>query len=71
MVTKVLTSSKNRYEKAIEKSGQRKAITTRETGFGKSAVPLSKAMQDRLNDDDYIKHCEEITAVVIPLSTQE
>ncbi len=71
MVTKVLTSSKSRYEKAIEKSGQQKAITTRETGFGKSAVPLSKAMQDRLSDDDYIRHCEEITAVVIPLSTQE
>lgn len=68
MVTKVLTSSKSRYDKAVEKQKQLNTATERENGFGKSAVPMSKSMQSRLDDENYVEHCHEITGIVIPLT---
>lgn len=68
MVTKVLTSSKTRYDKALERQKQQNTIVERENGFGKSAVPMSRAMQLRLEDEDYVEHCTEITGIVIPLN---
>ena len=70
MVTKVLTSSKQRYNKALEKQKQQNTIIEREHGFGKSAVPMSRAMQQRLDDEKYVEHCNEISGIVIPLSEE-
>ena len=70
MVTKVLTSSKTRHDKALEKQRQMNTVVERENGFGKSAIPMSKAMQERLDDEKYVEHCNEIAGIVIPLSEE-
>lgn len=70
MVTKVLTSSKQRYNKALEKQKQQNTVIEREHGFGKSAVPMSRAMQQRIDDEKYVEHCNEIAGIVIPLGEE-
>ena len=56
-------------EGLIEKD--KKKVTKREHGFGVSAIPMSASMNYRLEDKDYVKHCDDIASVVIPLKDEK
>ena len=71
MMTKVLRDSRKRIDKALETKNDKKKVMKREHGFGVSAIPMSKSMEYRLQDKDYVKHCDDIASVVIPLKDEQ
>lgn len=71
MMTKVLKDSRKRMDKAIEAKKDKKKVIKRENGFGVSAIPMSKSMEYRLEDEEYVKHCDDIASVVIPLDNKQ
>ena len=71
MMIKVKTDATKRYEKAHNTKKEKKKVTKRDSGFGVSAIPMSKAMEYRLQDEDYVKHCDDIASVVIPLKDEQ
>ena len=71
MMTKVLKDSRMRIDKAREAERDKKKVMKREHGFGVSAIPMSASMNYRLEDKEYIKHCDEIASVVIPLKEEQ
>ena len=71
MMTKVLKDSRMRIDKAREAERDKKKVMKREHGFGVSAIPMSASMNYRLEDKEYIKHCDEIAAAVIPLKDEQ